>query len=257
MGISPMDVAVCVKRVPSTDTRVKVGASGTSIDPTGVQYELNPFDEFAVEEALRVKEKTGGGTVTVICLGPGDAQKELRNELARGADKAVLLKDDQLEARDAYSIARALADQIQKLNVRVVMMGKQAVDRDNGHVGSMVAAMLGYACVTEVVKMEIQGDTARCEREIEGGAREVVEAQLPAVFTAQKGLNEPRYVKLPGIMAAKKKPLEEVAAPAVAPKLTVVEMSLPPARQAGRFMGKGKEAVPELLRRLREESKVL
>jgi electron transfer flavoprotein beta subunit len=252
-----MDIVVCVKRVPSTDTRVKIGPSGKSIDPAGVNYELNPYDEFAIEEALRIKEKSGGGTVTVVTLGPGEAQKELRNELARGADKAILLRDDNLESRDAHSIATALAEVIKKTNPKIVLMGKQAVDRDNGHVGTMVATMLGYACVTEVVKVEIQGDTARCEREIEGGAREVVEATLPVVLTAQKGLNEPRYVKLQGIMAAKKKPLEESPAPASAPKLSIVEMSLPAARQAGRFIGKGAESVAELLRRLREEAKVL
>jgi electron transfer flavoprotein beta subunit len=252
-----MDIVVCVKRVPSTDTRVKVGSSGKSIDPAGVNYELNPFDEFAVEEALRLKEKSGGGTVTVMTLGPGEAQKELRNELARGADKAVLLKDDQLEARDAFSIASALAEAIKKINPRIVLFGKQSVDRDNGHVGTMVATMLGYSCVTECIKVELNGELLRCEREIEGGAHEVVEAKLPAVLTAQKGLNEPRYVKLPGIMAAKKKPLEETPAPQSAAKLTITEMSLPAARQAGRFVGKGPEAVTELLRRLREEAKVL
>lgn len=252
-----MDVVACVKRVPSTDTRVKVGSSGKSIDPAGVNYELNPYDEFAVEEALRIKEKSGGGTVTVVTLGPGDAQKELRNELARGADKAILIKDDQLEARDAFSIATVLAEQIKKLNPKIVTMGKQAVDRDNGHVGAMVATMLGFACVTEVVKVEVIGETVRCEREIEGGAREVVEASMPVVLTTQKGLNEPRYVKLQGIMAAKKKPLEEIAAAAVSSKLNIIEMSLPPARQAGRFIGKGPEAVSELLNRLRNEAKVL
>lgn len=252
-----MDFVVCVKRVPSTDTRVKVGPTGRSLDPTGVNFELNPFDEFAVEEALRLREKAGGGTVTVLTLGPAEAQKELRNELARGADKAILLKETDLESRDAYAAARTLADAIAKLAPKIVLFGKQAVDRDNGHVGTMVATMLGYACVTEVVKVELTGEQLRCEREIEGGAREVVEAKLPAVLTAQKGLNEPRYVKLPGIMAAKKKPLEEVPAAPVPVKLTITEMSLPPARQAGRFVGKGAEAVPELLRRLREEAKVL
>lgn len=252
-----MDIVACVKRVPSTDTRVKVGPSGKAIDPAGIQYELNPYDEIAVEEALRIKEKSGGGTVTVLCLGPGDAQKELRNELARGADKAILLKDDQIEARDAFSIATVLAEHIKKINPRVVTTGKQAVDRDNGHVGTMIATILGYSCVTEVVKVEITGDTARCEREIEGGAREVVEANLPVVLTTQKGLNEPRYVKLQGIMAAKKKPLEELPAAAAASKLNIIEMSLPAARQAGRFIGKGPEAVGELIKRLREEAKVL
>ncbi|MBI3820799.1 MAG: electron transfer flavoprotein subunit beta/FixA family protein [Planctomycetes bacterium] len=252
-----MDIVVCIKRVPSTEARVKVGSNGKSIDPAGVNYELNPFDEFAIEEALRIKEKSGGGTVTVMTLGPVEAQKELRNELARGADKAILIKDDQLEARDAFSIATVLAEHIRKLNPRIVTMGKQSVDRDNGHVGTMVATLLGYSCVTEVIKVEIVGDVARCEREIEGGAREVVEAKLPVVLTAQKGLNEPRYVKLQGIMAAKKKPLEEVAAAAVASKLNITEMSLPPARQAGRFVGKGPEAVGELVNRLRNEAKVL
>jgi electron transfer flavoprotein beta subunit len=252
-----MDVVVCIKRVPATDTRVKVGPSGRSIDTTGVQYELNPYDEFAVEEALRLREKTGGGTVTVLSLGPAEAQKELRNELARGADRAILLRDDKMEERDAFSIATALAEQVRKLGSPLVLTGKQAVDRDNGHVGTMIATMLGYSCVNEVVKVEVQGDSVRCEREVEGGAREVVEARLPAVLTAQKGLNDPRYVKLPGIMAAKKKPLEEIPAPAVASKLAILEMTLPAPRQAGRFIGKGKEAVGDLLARLRGEAKVL
>ncbi len=252
-----MDIVVCVKRVPSTETRVKVGAGGRSIDPAGVQFELNPYDEFAVEEALRLKEASGGGTVTLLSLGPAETQKALRNELARGADKAVLLKDEKLEERDASSIATVLAEQIKKLPHELVLMGKQAVDRDNGHVGTMVATMLGYACVNEVVKVELTGKTLHCEREIEGGAREVVEAKLPAVLTAQKGLNDPRYVKLPGIMAAKKKPLEELDAPASEPRIAVLEMTLPEPRKAGRFIGKGKESVGELLTKLRDEAKVL
>ena len=251
-----MHLIVCVKRVPATDTKIKVGADGRSIDAAGVEFVLNPYDEFAVEEALRIKERAGTGEVAILSLGPSEAQKEIRTCLAMGADKGILLKDEKVYARDAFAISSMLASQIQKMPHDLVLFGKQAVDQDNSQVGQRIAALLGIPCVCEVVKISLEGGKALVEREAEGG-HEVVETPLPAVLTAQKGLNEPRYASLKGIMAAKKKTIEEIVLAEVEPKMRVVELTLPPPRPPGRILGQGPEAVPELVRVLREEAKVL
>jgi electron transfer flavoprotein beta subunit len=248
-----MKLAACINHVPDTAAKITIAADGTTIDKTGVQYIISPYDEFAVEECLRLKEKNGGD-VTVVSLG-NDAHKEtLRKALAMGADKAVLLKDD--SQRDSFGVARALADYLKELSPDAVFFGKQSVDYDDGSVGVMVAEMLGLPCVSVVVKLEITGGRATAEREIEGG-REVVETTLPAVFTAQKGLNEPRYPSLKGIMGAKSKPIEERAAAAVPAKTLLVQMQKPPAKPAGRIVGTDVGAVPELVRLLHEEAKVI
>jgi electron transfer flavoprotein beta subunit len=248
-----MKLAACINHVPDTATRIAIAADGTSIDKTGVTYVINPYDEFAIEECLRLKEKNGGD-VTVISLG-GDSHKEsLRKALAMGVDKAVLLKDDGV--RDSYAVAVALADYLRELSPDAVFFGKQSVDYDDGAVGLMVAEMLGLPSVSVVVKLDIQGGKATAEREIEGG-REVVETALPAVFTAQKGLNEPRYPSLKGIMGAKSKPIEERAASAVGTKMALLRMQKPPAKPAGRIIGTDSSAVPELVRLLHEEAKVI
>jgi electron transfer flavoprotein beta subunit len=224
-----------------------------SIDKTGVTYVINPYDEFAIEECLRLKEKNGGD-VTVISLG-GDAHKEsLRKALAMGVDKAVLLKDDSV--RDSFGVARGLADYLKEISPDVVFFGKQSVDYDDGAVGVMVAEMLGLPSVSVVVKLEIAGGKAVAEREIEGG-REVLETTLPAVFTAQKGLNEPRYPSLKGIMAAKSKPIEERPLAPLPAKASLVQMDKPSAKPAGRIVGTDASAVPELVRLLHEEAKVI
>jgi len=254
---SALKIAVCVKRVPATDTRVRVAGDGTSIEASGVEFVLNPYDEFAIEEALKLREKAGKGEVVVLSLGPAEAQKELRTALAMGADSAVLLKDPSPGTRDDHSIAAILAAKLREISPDVVFFGKQAVDADGHQVGARVATLLGMACVCEIVKLEIGADgKVLAEREVEGG-REIVEAKLPCIFTAQKGLNEPRYASLKGIMAAKKKPLEEAAFEEVPPGLVGSELTLPPPRPPGRVIGKGTEAVPELIRLLREEAKIL
>ena len=239
---------VCVKQVADTETRVKVGPDGRSLDPAGVTWILNPYDEFAVEQALRVKEQQGAGEVVVISLGGAGVTTTLRNALAMGADRAIHLKSD-AGSSDSLAVARALADAIRDLNAEVVWLGKQAVDDDAAQVGPMVAELLGHPCVSAIATFALEGTSARVEREIEGG-REIVEVSLPAVFTTDKGLNEPRYASLKGIMAAKKKPIEEAA-------LQIVALELPPARSAGRIIRQGIEAVPELIRVLREEARVL
>ena len=248
-----MKLVACVNHVPDTETKVKVGSDNKSIDRTGVNFVINPYDEFAVEECLRWKEKFGGEVIAVT-LG-GDTHKEtLRKSLAMGVDKAVLLKDD--SPRDSYSVARALADYLKEIAPDAIFFGKQSIDSDDGAVGGMVAEMLGFPSVSVVVKLEVRDGTAVAEREIEGG-HEKVEIKLPAVFTAQKGLNEPRYPSLKGIMAAKSKPIEEKPATPVSNKLNVRVMKKPAGKSAGKIIGADATAVPELVKLLHEEAKVI
>jgi electron transfer flavoprotein beta subunit len=245
---------VCIKQVADTETRVKVAADGKSLDPAGVTWILNPYDEFAIEQALAVREKQGAGEVVVISLGGTGVSTTLRNALAMGADRAIHVRTD--VPFDSLGVARALAAEIGPLKPDMVWLGRQAVDDDAAQVGPMLAELLELPCVSVIAHFELGGAKAVVEREIEGG-REVVEVTLPAVFTTDKGLNQPRYASLKGIMAAKKKPIEEKAAAPATPVLEVVALELPPPRSAGRIVGQGVAAVPDLIRALREEAKVI
>lgn len=249
-----MKIVVCVSHVPDTATRIKVGSDGKTIDSAGVTYIINPYDEYAVEEALKTKEKLGAGEVIVITLGSETSKETIRKALAMGADSAVLLKDE--SSRDSMGIAKALSEEIKTQGAKLVFMGKQSVDYDSSIVGQLTAELLGYSCVSVCVKLDMDGDKIIAEREIEGG-REVVETSFPAIITCQKGLNEPRYASLKGIMAAKKKTIEEKPAAAVAPTSEIVGMHLPAGKQPGRIVGSDASAVTELVRLLKEEAKVI
>ena len=251
-----MKVTVCVKRVPSTVTRIKIAADGTSIDESGVKYELNPYDEFAVEEALRQVEAAGEGEVTVITLGPDAASKVLRDCLAMGAAKAVHLVQD-VPYRDALAVARILANEIRKAEPDLVLFGRQAVDNDNAQVGLMVATLMGLPAVPDAVSVKIDAGSARVERDVEGGTREMYELSLPCVITTQKRLNEPRRPNLKGIMGAKNKPVDTPEFSEPAPSQSPIALEVPPERPAGRIVGEGAAAVPELLAALRNEAKPL
>jgi electron transfer flavoprotein beta subunit len=248
-----MKVAVCVNHVPDTETKVKVGSDNLTIDRNGVNYMLSPYDEFGVEEGLRIRDKFKG-EVIVLSLGPESHKETLRKTLAMGADKAVLLKDDQ--PRDSHGIASGLAAELRQLAPDVILFGKQSIDYDDAQVGTLVAEMLGLPSVSVVVKMEIQDGKVVCEREIEGG-HEVVETRLPAVFMAQKGLNDPRYPSLKGIMAAKSKPIEVKPATPAESRVLTLGMRKPAAKSAGRIIGTDKNAVSELVRLLHDEAKVI
>lgn len=248
-----MKIAVCVSHVPDTATKIKINSTGKSIDPTGVTFVVNPYDEYAIEEALKSKEKFGG-EVFIISVG-GEANKEtIRKALAMGADNGVLLKDE--NDRDSYSVAKVLADEIKQLGCELVFFGKQSVDYDNSITGQLTAEILGYSCITTVVDLKIDNQKVTAEREIEGG-REVVESELPIVITAQKGLNEPRYASLKGIMAAKKKLIVEKPASSIDNFSEIIKMYTPPAKNPGKILGTDSSAVPELVRLLREEAKVI
>lgn len=246
-----MDIVVCIKRVAATDSSIKLGGDGKSIDPGGIEFEINPYDEFAVEQALKTREAIGSGSVTVITLGDGDAQKELRTCLAMGADKAVLLNAGDGEL-DAFNTARILATYIQSIPHDVVFCGKQAVDSDNSQFPARLAALLDMPCITEVQSLELEGETFTAARDIEGG-REVVTSPARAVISTNKGLNEPRRPNLKGIMGAKKKPLEQIDIDHVAPAARVTELTLPPERPAGKIL----ESVDDLIAALKNDAKVL
>jgi electron transfer flavoprotein beta subunit len=244
-----------VKRVPDSEARIKIGGDGTSIDATGVKFVLNPYDEYAVEEALKLKEAAGAGEVTVIAVGPDATQETIRTALAMGADRGVLLKVDAVPL-DPLPVAKALAAELKDGAYDLVLFGKMAIDDSSHAVGVMVAELLALPCVSAAAHLEIADGRGSAEREIEGGV-EVVEFALPAVVTADKGLNEPRYPALRGIMMAKKKPLDVKDTTLEASGLDVMSLSYPPDRKEGRIVGEGADAVPALIEALKDEAKVL
>jgi electron transfer flavoprotein beta subunit len=261
-----MNVLVCVKHVPDTETRVKVKPDGMSLDLAEANWVINPYDEFAVEEAIQLKEKLGG-EVTAVTVGDEEATKTLRQALAMGADKAVLLTDAAFQGGDALGIARVLAAAAKKIPFDLILCGKHAVGDDNQQVGTLMAQLLGIPCVTVVTGLEFEGQSALCKREIEGGT-EVVKASLPVLITCQKGLNEPRYPSLKGIMAAKKKEvlkwgladlgLDASVVGAAGAGFQLKKLELPPPRPEGKILaGEIPDQVKELVRLLHEEAKAL
>ncbi len=248
-----MNIAVLVKLVPDTEASLKIGEDHKHIATGDINFVLNPYDEYGVEEALRQKEKHGG-TVTVISLGGDEATKALRTSLAMGADSGIHVKHP--GGLDMLGVAKALASTIRDKGYDLIFAGRQAMDDDCGAVGSMVAELLDIPHVSTVTRLDVEESRLTAEREFEGGI-EVFEVPLPALITAQKGLNEPRYASLKGIMMAKKKKIEEIDCEAIEPMTEVVRLNYPPVRPPGKIVGEGSEAVPELIRLLKEEAKVL
>ena len=248
-----MKILVCLKQVPDTETKVKVAADGKSLDPADVKWITSPYDEYALEAALRLKE-SGGAEVTAVTVGEDKAKDILRNAFALGADQAVLIRGD--GQGDTLAIASILATFAKDKGFDLVLSGNKGMGGDNSAVGPMLAELLGFAQANVVVKLEIADGRFRAEREIESGT-EVIEGALPAVITAQKGLNEPRYASLKGIMAAKKKTIEEVEITGHAPATSVAGMTLPPARPEGRKLdGDAATQAKALLDALKDEAKV-
>jgi electron transfer flavoprotein beta subunit len=248
-----MKIFACIKRVPDTEARLKIGADA-SIDPAGVKFIISPYDEYALEAAFRLREAEGAGSVTALSVGAPAAAEQLRSALAMGADQAVLLKGQ--PTVDGLATAKAIAAELKGSAPDLVLLGMKAVDDDQQQVGPMLAELLGLPCITAASDIAIENGAVVCHREIEGGI-EVVEAPLPAVVTLTKGEHEPRYPSLKGIMAARKKPLEEKDAQLAAGRITLTALTPPPERPAGRIVGQGADAVPELVRLLHEEAKVL
>ncbi len=249
-----MRIAVCLKRVPDTTAKIAIGADGKSADEAGVKFVPNPYDEYAIEEALKLREAAGTGETVVVTLGGDAAQETIRAALAMGIDRGILLQSP--GSPDGLEVARALAAELKGGGFDLILFGKLAVDDYNHQVGVMVAELLELPCVTAVSHLTITDGAVSAEREIEGGI-EQSSCALPAVLTCDKGLNNPRLPSLKGIMAAKKKPLEVKPVTLGAGSVTVLGLSYPPERKPGRIVGEGPDSVPELVRLLREEAKVL
>jgi len=260
-----LKIAVAIKQVPDTETKVVIGADGKSLDASNANLVVNPYDEYALEEALKIKEAKGAGEVTVLTVGPESAAQALRTCLAMGADKAVHVKED-AAGLDSLALSRILAAAVKEIQPDLVLTGKYAVGTDNQAIPVMLAEHLGWPHVTVVTKLEIGEGKLTAEREIEG-AIEVHEASIPCVITAQKGLNEPRYASLKGIMMAKKKPIDVktaadlgLDAASIQPKVTWEKLELPPDKSAGKKIPAEDDpaaAARELVRLLHEEAKVI
>ena len=250
-----MKIAVCIKRVMDMETRFKIAADGRSIDEAGVKYDMADFDGYAVEVALQLKEKAGEGEIVAISLGPAAAQETLRKALSMGVDRAIHLAADAIPF-DALAIAHALAAELKGGGYDLLLFGRMAIDSSNQSVGPMTAELLDLPCLTAASKLEIASARATARRELEGGA-ELLELALPAVITIDEGIARPRLPSLKGIMAARKKPLESKPAALGPAHLTVAAMELPPERSGGRIVGEGPAAVPELVRLLQTEARVL
>ena len=262
-----MNILVFVKQVPDTETRILL--RDNAVDTASVKWIANPYDEFAIEEALRIRERLGQGKVTVVSLGPDRVKEAIKYALSLGADEGVHVKGDPVALWDPLAVATVLAAAARKLGFDLILTGKQGVDYDWSQAGIILAELLDLPHVSVVVSLEVDPGAKRgkAKREVEGGA-ELVEFELPAVITAQKGLNEPRYASLKGIMAVKKKVIPEwtlsdlgvdpAAVGESAASVRFVEFSLPPPRQAGRILeGEPKDTARELVRILHEEAKVL
>ena len=245
---------MCIRRVPDTATRIKLAPDGKSVLTSDAEFVVNPYEEYALEQGVQLKEKHGG-EVTVLTLGPEKSTSVILKALALGADRAIHLKSENFPD-DPSAVARAIAAELKSLEFDVLLFGKKGVDDDNQQVGPMVAELLGVPCVTQVVKLEISDGTALAHREVEGGAI-VVETTLPSAFTAEKDLTVPRYASLRELVAARKKPIRVKELQPFPGMLEIVSVQYPPPRPPGRVLGKGVDAVPILVKVLHEEAKVI
>ena len=264
-----MNIIVCLKQVPDTETQIKVGSDGQSIVTDDIKWVMNPYDEYGVEEALRIKEKFGG-EVTVMGLGPKRVTESIRTALAMGADKGILVSDEALGGSDSLAVAKALAAAIKELDYDLIFSGQRGVDDDMGVVGANIAELLDIPQLSVIDKVEVaeDGKSVKVNRPIEGSIL-VIESPLPALITAQKGLNEPRYASLPGIMKAKKKPFDEKTLSDLgldaaefgegARKVKVLEITPPPAREVGKIVEgeTPQEKAAGLAKLLHDEVKVI
>lgn len=257
-----MNIFVLMKR--TFDTEEKISISGGKINEDGAEFIINPYDEFAIEEAIQVRE-AHGGEVTVISVGNEETEKQLRTALAMGVDKAVLINTEEMsENSDQFTTAKLLAEYLKDKEADLIIGGNVAIDGASGQVGPRVAELLDMPYVTTITKLEIDGTNVTVIRDIEGDS-EVIETSLPLLVTAQQGLNEPRYPSLPGIMKAKKKPLAELELDDldleeedVAAKTKTIEIYLPPKKEAGRVLtGDLNAQVIELVQLLHTEAKVV
>ncbi len=250
-----MKIIVCVSHVPDTTTKINVASDGKNIDPAGVKFILNPYDEFAVEEALKLREKNTG-EVIAISVGSDAAKEAIRQALAMGADKGILVKG---EKSDSFSVAEMLANAIKPLSPDIILLGKQSIDFDGMEVAPMLSELLDLPAATVVTGLVIDGMNVTTEKEVEGG-KEMISLTMPCIISAQKGLNDPRYPSLPNIMKAKSKPIEEIAGTASTARTLAIKMDKPEKKRMGKIIkgdGNAQGAAAELVKMLHEDAKVI
>ena len=257
-----MNIYVCIKQVPATETKIKINGDATGIDTTGIKWIMSPYDEFAVEEALRVKEKNAGSTVTVVSVGPQRVTETIRTALAMGCDNAIWVESG--ETSDSFQVAKALAAVIRKeAKPDLIFTGKQAIDDDCAQVSQLTATFLEIPYATVVLSAEYKSNAVTVKRETEGGTLEVLELPMPCLVAAQKGMNEPRFASLPNIMKAKKKEIKQYKLSDLGVtdgdvKIRLKNIQLPAAKQAGKKLsGDAASQAKELVRLLHEEAKVI
>jgi electron transfer flavoprotein beta subunit len=257
-----MNIYACIKQVPDTETKIKLSSDSSGIDTTGIKWIVSPYDEFAIEEALRLRDKNPGSTVTVLSAGPARVVDAIRTALAMGADNGIHVELP--ENADNNMAGKALAGALKKeAKVDILFTGKEAIDDGAAQTSQLIAEYMDFAHVTVVLGAEYSTSSVKCRREVEGGAIEVIEAQLPVVIAAQKGLNEPRYASLPNIMKAKKKEVKvlkmaDVGVSEADQKIRMKNLQLPPPKQAGKkISGDAAAQAKELVRLLHEEAKVI
>ena len=250
-----MKILVLVKQVPDTEATIRISGDRKKIDEAGVKFIVNPYDEFAIEEALKLKESGAATFIVAVSLGPDRVKEALRTAVAMGVDDVLHLKTADL-GMDGLATAQLLSESIKEIGFDLLLMGKEAIDDGNMQVGPMLAELLDVPCLSVVTALQVNGASVVAEREGDGCA-EVLEAQLPCMITCQKGLNEPRYPSIRGVMLAKKKEIAEKIVQSANHTVSVESLSYPQARQAGMIVGEGAAAVPELVKKLREEAKVI
>ncbi len=248
-----MNILVGISRVPDTATKVMVGDDGRTIASQGVKYILNPYDEYAIEEGLQLKQKHGG-SVTVVTVADEAGKDILRTALAMGVDKAVLVRSK--EESDSFGVAADIVAVAKDIAPDLIIFGRQSIDFDSFQMAPMVAELLDWPSVSIVSTLSVDGTTLQLERDVEGG-KETITTTLPCVISAQKGLNDPRYPKLPDIIKAKSKPIEERESTSEATRVSVIAMENPPAKNQGKVLGDSDTDIAELVRLLHEEAKVI
>ena len=248
-----MNILVCISQVPDTTAKIQVSGDGKSIEKTGVKFILNPYDEFAIEEGLRLRERFGG-TVTALTIGPETSKEILRTALAMGVDKAGIVKTDDI--LDSYNVAENIAGYAKSISPDLVIFGRQSIDFDSSGMAPMVAEMLDLPSISVVSSWNIENNSISAERDIEGG-KEVLTCSVPCVISAQKGLNDPRYPKLPDIMKAKSKPIEEIASCHGTALVSLTSMALPSSKRVGMIVGDSEAEIASVVTALHEQAKVI
>ncbi|MFM6955400.1 MAG: electron transfer flavoprotein subunit beta/FixA family protein [Ignavibacteria bacterium] len=248
-----MNILVCISQVPDTTAKIQVSGDGISIEKAGVKFILNPYDEFAIEEGLRLRERFGG-TVTALTVGTETSKEILRTALAMGVDKAGIVKTD--ATLDSFNVAENIANYAKSIIPDIVIFGRQSIDFDSSGMAPMVAEMLDLPSISVVSSWSIENNAITAERDIEGG-KEVLSCTLPCVISAQKGLNDPRYPKLPDIMKAKSKPIEEITPSHGASLVSLTSMALPSSKRVGMIVGDSEAEITSIVIALHEQAKVI